>query len=330
MRSVLLLVALGATLCSGCAVSQLHSDQDKLRSVFLDLYTNQTLDNLVRAANGLPIIQIDYAIGSADVSIMDTVNATDMFSTTHTKTVSAAATRLVSVMRTTMNTLGAGFMTDDLNKVALSASPFVGGVETYHAYLQFLAIPGSLQITPTPPPPGAAHVVCQFRGDYYWVPIDFADKFYQLSLCTTVDRGKLLEPPPKYFSVTVQSIVWDKCQPGQCLVTLDKIVPNKAGSLALSNDTRVTVVEKPRTGGKRIVASPDILCEFNPNSPPLLGPGTKARLSLEGIEAPPPTTQDLLDAVPFLQTDGVHTAPPAVDVQALPGLVPISRPYGPG
>ena len=52
----LLLVMGGA----GCRSTQLAQDQDQFRARLLDLYTNQIMDNLVRADQGLPIIQVDY------------------------------------------------------------------------------------------------------------------------------------------------------------------------------------------------------------------------------------------------------------------------------
>src|SRR5437016_3956990 len=54
---------------SGCGAHQLCHDQDKLRCCLLDLYTNQIMDNLVRAHNGLPIIQLDYSQITAAVTL---------------------------------------------------------------------------------------------------------------------------------------------------------------------------------------------------------------------------------------------------------------------
>src|SRR6516164_8089761 len=53
-----------AALClcgPGCRSAQLRHDQDCMRTALLDLYTNQIMDNLIRAYNGYPIVQLDYS-----------------------------------------------------------------------------------------------------------------------------------------------------------------------------------------------------------------------------------------------------------------------------
>src|SRR6516165_1193156 len=74
MRAVLatlpaLLVVIGF---SGCAsVSEVKHDQDKIRNALIDLYTNQVIDNLILAANGMPFIQVDYSNATPTVTIAE-------------------------------------------------------------------------------------------------------------------------------------------------------------------------------------------------------------------------------------------------------------------
>src|SRR5436190_17301613 len=70
---------------SGCAVKQLNADHDKIRTALLDLYTNQIIDNLVRASHGLPIIQLDYTNATALVTVVDTESLSDSLATTATR-----------------------------------------------------------------------------------------------------------------------------------------------------------------------------------------------------------------------------------------------------
>src|SRR5438045_2627485 len=57
-RTIPLLI-LAFTACA-CRSQQLHKDQDQFRHALLQMQTDQLLDNLVRAYNGLPIVHMDY------------------------------------------------------------------------------------------------------------------------------------------------------------------------------------------------------------------------------------------------------------------------------
>ena len=61
-------------LASGCATRQLCGDEEKMRCCLLQLYTDQLMDNLIRASNGLPIIQLDYTDLTGTVTVEGTVN----------------------------------------------------------------------------------------------------------------------------------------------------------------------------------------------------------------------------------------------------------------
>src|SRR5262249_9908716 len=127
---------------------------------------------------------------------------------------------------------------DHTNLIAVTAIPVTTSVEAYNAYLQFLAIPGTLQATCTPPPEGAAHICRRYGKQYYWVPVEFKDLFFSLSLATSVERGRLLVPPPLFYSVTLQEIVGDPEQnAGQfrIMVQIDKELPNDTGRVEFSD-----------------------------------------------------------------------------------------------
>src|SRR5262245_43917779 len=67
-RKLTALVLLVAVCGPGCRARQLQKDQDHMRCALLDLYTNQVMDNLVRAHNGMPIVQLDYSDVTATVT----------------------------------------------------------------------------------------------------------------------------------------------------------------------------------------------------------------------------------------------------------------------
>jgi hypothetical protein len=57
----LLFVLVFVLLTGGCRPQQLQTDQDRFRCALLQMETNQFMDNLVRAYNGLPIVHMDYS-----------------------------------------------------------------------------------------------------------------------------------------------------------------------------------------------------------------------------------------------------------------------------
>jgi hypothetical protein len=237
-------VAAGLVLCvalSGCAVQQLSADHDKIRTALLDLYTNQIIDNLIRASNGLPIIQLDYSNATAVITVLDTESLTDSVATTATKatttslsptltnastsgttaTMSATPSTVATMMATVTNVLASGLSTvathgvvntaagaathSNSNQVALTATPVTTSNDVYDAYLYFLGLPGSLQATCDPPEEGQA-IICRRVGKtFYWVPIEFRKDFFNLSLQTTAQRGMPVGTP-QAWDVTILGV----------------------------------------------------------------------------------------------------------------------------
>lgn len=59
--TILLVCALGAFAIAGCRATQLGADQKGMREMILTLYEDQVLDNLVRARESRPMLQMDYS-----------------------------------------------------------------------------------------------------------------------------------------------------------------------------------------------------------------------------------------------------------------------------
>ena len=101
---------------------------------------------------------------------------------------------------------------------------------------EYLAEPGSLRMSCDPPPKDVAHIYRKWRGNYYWVPIEYRMEFLRLALLTTAQRGRRLLPVPDYYAVNIKAITdsfsskFDK-QNGviQLTVKIDKKVPNDTG-----------------------------------------------------------------------------------------------------
>src|SRR5258707_327950 len=105
MRSVLLILCMASTASMGCAVGELHSDQDKIRTALLDLYTNQIIDSLIGAGSGMPIIQIDYQNASATITISETGSVSNSLSTTNIYPFAFIAVPSLAVAQSALNVL---------------------------------------------------------------------------------------------------------------------------------------------------------------------------------------------------------------------------------
>jgi hypothetical protein len=191
------------------------------------------MDNLVRASNGLPIIQLDYSNAQGTVTQKETVGASDSLASTRSSVLASALT----VTRTTVNTLMGSATSEHTNQVSVVATPVTTANEVYDAYLEFLTLPGSLQVSDCPPPADVAHLCKPWNGRYYWVPVEYKKQFFALSLATTAQRGKALLPPDEFYKASVIAVsrptseVKDPTKPVQLKVnmTFDKKVPNDAG-----------------------------------------------------------------------------------------------------
>jgi hypothetical protein len=235
MRNIAITGCLLGILLSGCAVTELRRDQDQIRSALLDLYTNQIMDNLIRARNGYPIIHLDYTNATGTVTVKGSGNIGANQAVTNSNVLALPANTL-SRTRTIVTTLMGGISGENTNQVAVTATPVLTANDVYDAYLMFLAIPGSLVVTDEPPPACAAHIVRQCGCEYYWVPSEFKGDFLNLSLVTTAQRGKSLASPDQFFSVQlidVAKIEDNEGDPESKIVTLvfDKKIPNDSGTL---------------------------------------------------------------------------------------------------
>jgi hypothetical protein len=237
MSRLLLVALLSCAMITGCAVPQAHRDQDQMRTALLDLYTNQVMDNLIRAYNRMPIIQLDYTQAQGMITVKNTANVSNM---------ETWATGVTSV-------LNAGLGLENTNQITISAVPVTTSNEVYDAYLQFLSIQDSLVATADPPPAGAAHI-CRKCGDmYYWVPVWCRDRFFELALLSTAQRGKSLLPADQFYSANVIDVIGNpvptEFDPNAVVITLklDKKIPNDDGYL-IFND--------PKAGGSTPPGSP--------------------------------------------------------------------------
>jgi hypothetical protein len=248
MRRIFWVVCLSSLAAGGCAVHQAKKDQDRIRTALLDLYTNQVIDNLVRTYNRLPIIQIDYI----DAQGMVTVEGSAGLEEEQTAQTTRSLLAPLSKTRQITTHLTGNWSLKNTNQITLKAEPVTASNEVYDAYLEFLSIPGSVVVTLDPPPECAAHVCKKYCGKYYWVPVDYADDFFRLSLLTTAQRGKRLLPPDASYKVKIVEVLPgssanpQRPAPAQkeidpnarifVTIKLDRELPNDNGYIEIEDD----------------------------------------------------------------------------------------------
>ena len=305
---------------AGCAVHQARNDQEKIRRCVLDLYTEQIMDNLVRAANGLPIIQLDYSDLTATVTI-EANGGNQTSQSLVTKGVTTIPEKTLELSRQFTNGFMLNFGARDTNQVVMRANPVLNNNEVYNAYLEFLNEPGSLISGCEPPPPGAAHIVKCCNGIYYWVPNDpyYKSLFLRLSLVTTAQRGQPLKAAEDFYRVVIENsdpITLDPdFQVPNIPLVLSKKIPSGHGILFanVKNVTRRFVLKRYQGVPEAIVpaGAPTnrVVMVYRPADYPDLNMtpevladqlrGQEVRVYLYDYRPQLPTTDDLLKGIQF-------------------------------
>lgn len=317
MRCLLSSVCLLAALLSGCATGELHRDQDKLRDVVLDLYTNQIIDNLIRAKNGLPFIHIDYATITGNVTAKETASFGGNQEVDSTKALAVATGALSAASRAFKTVFNFGTTGEHTNQISMVGTPVNNVDEIYEAYFEYLNLPNALLMSDCKPPQCDVHICKKSCGKWYWVPAERKKEFLQLAMATTATRGKRLLPVAEFFPVQLQEITGEKEStlfPGAVTFTirLDKPIPNDEGRLELTLDknTYVFLLEKQETTAEKTSV---VTISINPNDPRYSGEVKfkdnfkqfrasfpyAAKAYLERHRPQPPTVKELIDGINY-------------------------------
>lgn len=172
--------ALALTTLVGCRAQQLQQDQDSIRVSIMDMYTNQIMDNLVRAHNGYPFVQMQYKSITGTVGHDGSIGAS----------MADVGSRLMNI------SLGGG----QPNQLTVTANPIIDNDAVYLAYIDFVRPEaGNFVCTCEPPPCGAAHINVSCDDMHYWVPASRKHEFLRLSLATSVmSKGGGIKIPQSY------------------------------------------------------------------------------------------------------------------------------------
>jgi hypothetical protein len=314
---VMLLAGMLASTAAGCAsVAEVQCDQDKIHRALVELYRDQVLDNLILASNGLPFIQVDYSNATSTVTLSESGTLGGNQQANTSRTLNKAA-RMAAVVRAFQNFWSYSASATNTNQISLTANPVTTSPEIYDAYLEFLSLPGSLQVSPDPPAECEQHVGKKWGGKHYWVPIEYRTEFLRLALLTTAQRGKHLLPAPAYFTVSLTGVLdakttaMDKRAGNFALVMqLDREVPNDDGNITVDiGDTKgvTLLVRKFIDGDFEPTMTRKLTVVFNPNRLPTLKVPTdvnkilpiEAKLKLDHFRPEAAGTDELLQNMRF-------------------------------
>jgi hypothetical protein len=178
-------VALGLV---GCRSAQLGNDQADMRQTLLRLYEEQVLDNLIRAKEKYPIVQVDY---SNMTGTMNQVASTNVGSsmTRVTNTPSNALTSFF--IRTVTWVANFGASASETANLTMTGQPVIAVDSVYQEYIDALAqdpdLIAKLGKDKTLDSKDY-HLKREFQGDTWYVPAAKKDAFFKLYLATTVQR----------------------------------------------------------------------------------------------------------------------------------------------
>jgi hypothetical protein len=241
------------------------------------MYTDQAMDNLVRAYEDTAFVQLTYSqvsVNDKDSAIANVNGGEADFAKTHTTDLTKSGAAQFVRNRSFSGKFpftGSG-QRDRI--LSFHADPVTDQNYIYESYLAFAKNP-ALFMTSTEKPSCSVHIIKKCKGKWYWIPIEAGPSFLELVVTTSFVPPNA---PAEVFwdtsIVTVEARLGKNNQliPGKFILTLSKEVPNDDGLL------RVTL----RDGRKlwlRIFAvepSPDAGRKDPPQVPPVpLGQPTK-------------------------------------------------------
>jgi len=233
-------------LSCGCYRAQVRNDGNQVRGALLDMYTDQAMDNLIRAYLNLPFIQLNYhdLLVQATDQYTGTLSNAQMFSANRGYNI--ASTLALSALRTVGTTFTFGGTAQRQELLSFKADPITDQNDIYDKYLEFVKNPSYFQVADKPPP-FAVHLVRKYNGCYYFIPCEAAQPFLQLILGTTLQRGKVTTPlgvyPVTILSATVTSKVDTSPNSTDDSVNVnlqvDSKVPNGRGLLVIKVGDRL-------------------------------------------------------------------------------------------
>jgi hypothetical protein len=233
------LVALCALPLAGCLARQVEREGKQFRQALIGMYTDQVLDNLIRAYNNQPFVQVKYSelTVKSDATLTATADVNQQISTV--RDLGLLPTVAGAVLRTLSNTydLKANGARDDT--LYFRADPVTKDNEIYDYYIAFAHNPAFF-VASEAAPACEAHIARKCGHTYYWVPKEAGPAFLELCMRTTFQRGKEqpVVPPVAYelqiVSARKVSLVAPKESDAiNAVIVFNHPVPNVEGELSV-------------------------------------------------------------------------------------------------
>lgn len=233
VNRVWIIGVMAVALFGGCRATQVAHDGINFRQALLDMYTDQAMDNLVRARTGQGFVQLNYKDLLVQVTDQYFGELTSQQMTTDNEGLPRKAV-MGLIPRVFQNTFSLHGSAQRQGQMSFHADPITDQNDIYDAYLQFANDPALFVVTDCPPPKGAAHIERKCNGHYFWIPEYAAADFQQLMLKTTFQRGK--DVSPGYYEATIQKVTDEevvnpkRSDVRKAYILLDRSVPNGDGS----------------------------------------------------------------------------------------------------
>jgi hypothetical protein len=235
LRYAYFLLLMGAAVSgSGCLGRQFGRDGASAQEAVADIYTDQAMENLIRARNNLPFVQLKFYT----INVSDTDELT--VSASLKQTLTTARDLFVAMgMRTLVNEYDATGTGDRKRTMSLNADPVTDQNDVYARYLAFACDPNLLGCSDECPQ-CPVHVLRKWHKKYYWVPCEAGPAFLDLVLKTALMRGPETAPPAAY-QVKILDLLDVTPAPKDtdsttATVVFDNAVPNGEGSLVVDLD----------------------------------------------------------------------------------------------
>lgn len=220
------LVLAGTAIMSGCTSTHVHWNATKLREAAIEYYSDQVMDNLIRARNGELFLHVNLTLLTAQVTskVAGNVGAGE----TTTDTITRGPAGLISAAATTVKPFSWSVTPERSDVLTLTAVPEINDSPMYELYIQFLNLPPpstytnaagnvplesayasgvdvanqsricSVESHPTRSPKVGEYVpgtLKKRRGQVYYVPIAYKQAYFDLCV-SLVSRIKSKQPSP--------------------------------------------------------------------------------------------------------------------------------------
>jgi hypothetical protein len=294
----LLLLMMSIVASTGCLARQVTNDGTGLRQALLDMYTDQAMDNLIRARENRPFVQLAYSslsVQDQDKTITTAAgNEGDFSHNTATDVTKAVPVTTVTGFIGKFPFGGSG---ERDRTLSFHADPITNQNSIYESYLRFANNP-MLLVTSDQKPTCQVYICRKCSGKWYWVPMEGGNEFMKLVLTTSFiqeDSGTLV-----YWDTTIDKIK-DVSQidspTSKYEIILHDSIPNDRGIIAFVPKPTCKPIWRPVEAGSGPLGPPvdektkTILFVFS-NDPLNIDPGTPARLFLNNYPNPKPKNPD--------------------------------------